>query len=170
MSRKSQRHVYRNGHQVKLLQSGEEFFGTVEGIIDSANNYIHFQAYILDEDETGIRIVNALIRAAGRGVRIYFLLDAFGTKYLSDELVKRIDDSGILFRFFSPTFITKGYQLSLRLHSKVIIADGETAIIGGMNFANRYRGYGKKKAWLDFAVMIKGPEMIHLLDIVKRLR
>jgi cardiolipin synthase A/B len=169
MSRRSQQHVYRNGHQVKLLQSGEEFFGAVEGIIDSANHYIHFQAYILDEDETGIRIVNALIRASGRGVRVYFLLDAFGTKYLSDELVKRIDDSGILFRFFSPTFVTKGYQLSLRLHSKVIIADGETAIIGGMNFANRYHGFGKKKAWLDFAVMIKGPEMIHLLDIVKRL-
>jgi cardiolipin synthase len=169
MSRRSQKVVYKNGHQVKLLQSGEEFFAAVEGIIDGAVRYIHFQCYILDEDDTGRRMADALIRAARRGVRTYLLLDAFGTKYLSDEFVKKIEGSGILFRFFSPTFITKGYQLSLRLHSKVVVVDGEVAIVGGMNFANRYHGTGTKKEWLDFAVMIRGPELIHLLDIVKYL-
>jgi cardiolipin synthase A/B len=169
MSRRTQRLVYKGGHQVTLLRSGEEFFAAVEKIIDGAKDYIHFQAYILDEDETGTRMVNALVRAAGRGVRIYLLLDAFGTKYLSDELVKKIEGSGILFRFFSPTFITKGFQMSLRLHSKVVLVDGEVAIVGGMNFANRYHGYGNKKEWLDFAVKIRGPECAHLLEIVKRL-
>jgi cardiolipin synthase len=169
MSRRTQRLVYKGGHQVTLLRSGEEFFAAVENIIDGAKDYIHFQAYILDEDETGTRMVNALVRAAGRGVRTYLLLDAFGTKYLSDELVKKIEGSGILFRFFSPTFITKGFQMSLRLHSKVVLVDGEVAIVGGMNFANRYHGYGNKKEWLDFAVKIRGPECAHLLEIVKRL-
>jgi Phosphatidylserine/phosphatidylglycerophosphate/cardiolipin synthases and related enzymes len=169
MSRRSQKIAYKSGHQVKLLHNGEEFFAAVEGIIDGAKNYIHFQSYILDEDETGNRMVDALVRAAGRGVRTYLLLDAYGTKYLSDELVKKIEDSGILFRFFSPTFITKGYQMSLRLHSKVVLADGDVAIISGMNFANRYHGYGTKKAWLDFAVKIRGPECAYLLDIMRRL-
>jgi cardiolipin synthase A/B len=169
MSRRSQKITYKNGHQVKLLHSGEEFFAAVEGIIDGAKNYIHFQSYILDEDETGNRMVDALVRAAGRGVRTYLLLDAYGTKYLSDELVKKIEDSGILFRFFSPTFITKDYQMSLRLHSKVVLADGDVAIISGMNFANRYHGYGTKKAWLDFAVKIRGPECAYLMDIMRRL-
>jgi cardiolipin synthase len=169
MSRRSQWLSYKGGHQVTLLRSGEEFFAAVENIIDGAKDYIHFQSYILDDDETGNRIVNALIRAAGRGVRTYLLLDAYGTKILSDKLIDNIEKSGILFRFFSPTFITKGYQLSLRLHSKVVLADGEVAIIGGMNFANRYHGYGTKKEWLDFAVQIRGPECAHLLDIVKKL-
>jgi cardiolipin synthase len=97
------------------------------------------------------------------------LLDAFGTKYLSNELIDSIERSGILFRFFFPTFITKGFQLSLRLHSKVVMADGEVAIIGGMNFANRYHGTKVKKEWLDFAVMIKGPECAHTLDILRKL-
>lgn len=169
MSRRSQQLVYKGGHQVTLLRSGEEFFAAVENIIDSALDYIHFQAYILDEDETGNRMIDALVRAAGRGVRVYLLLDAYGTKYLSDELVKKIEGSGILFRFFSPTFITEGYHLSLRLHSKVVLADGEVTIIGGMNFANRYHGYGTKKEWLDFAVLIRGPECARMLDIVRRL-
>lgn len=163
------RHNYRGGHQVALLRSGEQFFAAVEKLIDEARHFIHFQAYLLDEDETGKRIVEALIRAAGRGVRVYLLLDAYGTKYLSKEFVDSIDNAGILFRFFSPSLVTKGFQLSLRLHSKVVMADGEVAIIGGMNFADRYHGTGSKKEWLDFAVSVRGPECVQILAILKRL-
>lgn len=169
MKNPSNLHDYKGGNYVELLQGGEPYFASVEKIIDEAKHFIHFQTYIIDEDETGIRIINALIRASKRGVRIYLLLDAFGTKYLSKELIDSIEDSGILFRFFSPTFITKGFQLSLRLHSKVVMADGEVAIIGGMNFANRYHGSVVKKEWLDFAVLLKGPECVHILSIIKKL-
>ncbi len=162
-------HEYRNGHSLELLLSGEPFFSSVEKIIDEAHFFIHFQTYIIDEDETGTRIVNALIRAAKRGVRTYLLLDAFGTKYLSDSFVSSIENAGIFFRFFSPTFITKGFHLSLRLHSKVVLVDGLVAIIGGMNFADRYHGTPVKKEWLDFAVLIRGPECAHMLSILKKL-
>jgi cardiolipin synthase len=162
------RHEYRNGHSVELLQSGESFFAANIKAIDQANRYIHFQTYIVDEDETGLRIFDALIRAAGRGVRTYLLLDAFGTKYLSGELIKRIENSGILLRFFSPVFITKGFQLSLRLHHKVLLVDGGLAIIGGLNFADRYHGTARKKEWLDFAVVVKGPECMHINSILRR--
>ncbi|OFY46616.1 MAG: hypothetical protein A2Z69_03100 [Bacteroidetes bacterium RBG_13_44_24] len=167
---KARSHIqdYKGGHYVELLRSGESFFESVEKIIDDARHFIHFQTYIIDEDETGKRIINALIRAAGRGVRTYLLVDAFGTKYLSKEFIDSIENAGILFRFFSPTLTTKGFQLSLRLHSKVVMADGKAAIIGGMNFADRYRGLPGKKEWLDFAVLIRGPELIHILSIIKK--
>jgi len=163
------KHDYTGGHSVELLHSGDPFFVANVNAIDKAKKYIHFQSYIIDEDETGLRIIDALIRAAGRGVRIYLLLDAYGTKYLSGDLIKKIDDSGILFRFFSPAFITKGFQLSLRLHHKVLLVDGELAIIGGMNFADRYRGTSRKKEWLDFALIVKGPECIHINSILRKL-
>jgi cardiolipin synthase A/B len=163
------RHNYKGGHQISLLQSGEPFFAAVEKIIDEARHFIHFQAYLIDEDETGIRIFNALIRASERGVRTYLLLDAYGTKYLSKELVDSVDNSGILFRFFSPTLVTNGFQLSLRLHSKVVMADGEVAVIGGMNFADRYHGTSSTKEWLDFAVTVRGPECVQILAILKRI-
>jgi cardiolipin synthase len=166
--RGSSRHDYSDGHSVELLQSGEPFFTANIRAIDNARQYIHFQTYIVDEDETVLRIFDALARAARRGVRTYLLLDAYGTKYLSRELVKRIEDSGVLFRFFSPVFITKGFQLSLRLHHKVLLVDGELAIIGGMNFADRYHGTPRKREWLDFAVLIRGPECIHVNSIVRK--
>ncbi len=163
------KHEYKEGHYVELLQSGDTFFSAVIRVIDEAKRYIHFQTYIIDEDDTGRRIVDALVRAAGRGVRIYMLLDAFGTKYLTKEFIDKIEDSGILFRFFSPVFITRGFQLSLRLHHKVILTDGELAIIGGMNFADRYNGTAAVREWLDFAVLIKGPECIHVNSICRKL-
>jgi cardiolipin synthase len=162
------KHEYIGGHSVELLRSGEQFFAANIRLINQAKNYIHFQTYIVDEDETGERIIDALARAAERGVRTYLLLDAFGTKYLSGELIKKIENSGILFRFFSPAFIKKGFQLSLRLHHKVLLVDGEAAIVGGMNYADRYHGTSQKKEWLDFAVLIKGPECAHINSILKR--
>jgi cardiolipin synthase len=163
------KHDFKNGHSVELLYSGESFFAANIHAIDQARHYIHFQSYILDEDETGMRVVDSLVRAAERGVRTYLLLDAFGTKYLSGELIKKIEGAGIFFRFFSPAFITKGFQLSLRLHHKVLLVDGELAILGGMNFADRYHGTSTKKEWLDFAVIVKGPECIHINSILRKL-
>jgi cardiolipin synthase A/B len=163
------RHDYRDGHTIELLRSGENFFAACEKVIDEAKEYIHFQTYIVDDDETGRRIVNALIKASERGIRVYFLLDAYGGNSFSKDLINKVEEAGILFRLFSPRLITKGFQLSLRLHHKVMLADGDTAIIGGMNIADRYYGKPGLKAWLDFAILIKGPECSHVLFILKRL-
>jgi cardiolipin synthase len=163
------RHDYKSGHSIKLLKSGENYFATCEKIISRAKYYIHFQTYIVDDDETGRRIVDALCSAAKRGVRVYFLIDAFGGGSFSADLIKKVKEAGILFRKFSPGLITKGFQLSLRLHHKVLLTDGNIAVIGGMNIANRYRGTARLKEWLDFAILIKGPECAHTLFILKRL-
>jgi cardiolipin synthase A/B len=163
------RHDYRGGHSVELLRSGESFFAACEKVIDEANQFIHFQTYIVDDDDTGKRIVNALIRASKRGVRVYFLLDAYGGNSFSNELIKKVYEAGILFRKFSPRLISNDFQLSLRLHHKVLLADGITTIIGGMNVADRYHGNAKIKEWLDFAILLKGPESSHVLFILKRL-
>ena len=58
------RHDYKSGHSIELLRSGEKYFAACEKVIDEAKQYIHFQTYIVDDDDTGRRFVNALIRAA----------------------------------------------------------------------------------------------------------
>lgn len=162
-------HDYRDGHSIELLQSGESFFAAIEKVIDEANHFIHFQTYIVDDDDTGRRLVDALVRASKRGVKVYFLLDAYGGTSFSKELIRKVEDAGILFRKFSPGLITNGFQLSLRLHHKVLLTDGTTVIIGGMNIADRYRGKKGSTPWLDFAVLVRGPECAHVLLILKKL-
>jgi cardiolipin synthase len=163
------RRDYKSGHAVELLRSGRQYFTACIREIEKAEHYIHFQTYIVDDDETGRRFVNALIKAAKRGVRVYFLLDAYGGSSFSDNLISEVQEAGILFRKFSPGLITKDFQMSLRLHHKVLLADGEVAVIGGMNVANRYRGARDLKEWLDFAILIRGPENAHVLFILKKL-
>ena len=160
---------YASGHSVKLLRSGNSYFSACEKAIDAAIHFIHFQTYIVDDDDTGRRFVNALKRAAKRGVKVYFLLDAYGGKSFPYSLEKELEEAGALFRRFSPALISKDFQFSLRLHHKVLLVDGEHAIIGGMNVADRYRGKRDKKEWLDYAVSLKGPECAHVLFILKRL-
>jgi cardiolipin synthase len=162
-------HYYKSGHSIELLRSGEQFFSACEKAIDSAAQYIHFQIYIVDNDVTGRRFLDALIRASGRGVRVYFLLDAYGGNSFTGDLIAKAEAAGIFFRKFSPGLITKGFQLSLRLHHKVLLIDGEIAFIGGMNVADRYRGTSDQKEWLDFAICVRGPECAHVLFIMKKL-
>jgi cardiolipin synthase len=163
------RRAYKNGHSIRLLRSGEQYFAECEKVIDNARSYLHFQTYIVDDDSTGQRIVDALVRAAQRGVRVYFLLDAYGGGSFTKELITRVEEAGVLFRKFSPGLITKGFQMSLRLHHKVLLADGEVAIIGGMNVADRYRGTQTVKEWLDFAILVRGPECATIQIILRKL-
>ena len=91
-----------------------------EDKVDEAKNFIHFQTYIVDDDDTGRRMINALCSAAKRGVRVYLLLDAFGGGSFSRDMITEMEEAGVLFRKFSPVLISKGFQLSLRLHHKVL--------------------------------------------------
>ena len=163
------RRDYKGGHSVELLRSGKQYFTACQKEIEKAKHYIHFQTYIVDDDETGRRFVNSLIKAAKRGVNVYFLLDAYGGSSFSKTLTNEVEEAGIFFRKFSPGFITRDFQFSLRLHHKVLLVDGEVAIIGGMNVANRYHGTPGIKEWLDFALLIRGPECAHVLFILKKL-
>jgi len=167
--RKISPYRYQSGHSVDLLRSGSSYFSACEKAIASAKHFIHFQTYIVDDDETGRQLVEALKNAAQRGVRVYFLLDAYGGKSFPLQLEQEIENSGVLFRRFSPGLMSRDFQFSLRLHHKVLLVDGEQAIIGGMNVANRYYGTGDSKEWLDFAVSLKGPECMHVFFILKRL-
>ncbi|MBK7710021.1 MAG: hypothetical protein IPJ37_02895 [Bacteroidales bacterium] len=101
------RRDYKSGHAVELLKSGKQYFASCIREIDNARHYIHFQTYIVDDDETGRRFINALIKAAKRGVRVYFLLDAYGGKSLTANLIAEINEAGILFRNFLPHSLQK---------------------------------------------------------------
>src|SRR6188508_1201880 len=87
-----------------LVKGGREFFDTLEKLINEAEHFIHFQTYIFEDDETGRRIQQALIRAASRNVKVYLLADAFGSSALPDEFVDEMKTAGIKFRFFGPLF------------------------------------------------------------------
>jgi cardiolipin synthase len=157
-----------SGHDVTLVHSGREFFDLLVQLIDASEHSINFQTYIFDDDTTGNSIANALIRAATRGVQVSLLVDGVGSYSLGESFVNRLISAGIDFRFFSKLPWQGITQAGRRLHHKVVVFDQSSALIGGINIADKYNDVNEK-AWLDYAVLVKGPIVKHADAICKQI-
>lgn len=144
---------------VILVQSGEDYFSRLERIIEEAESEIHMQTYIFEYDAIGIRIGEALKNAASRNVKVYLLIDGFGSKSLPQKFIEELESYGINVRIFSPLFSANSFYIGRRLHQKVIVADADTALIGGINIAEKYRGTHTEAPWLDYAIQLKNPDL-----------
>jgi cardiolipin synthase len=162
---------YLHHNSVQLIRGGHAYFHLLEQMIDEARETIHLQTYIFDEDQTGITIAEALIRAATRGVHVFVLLDGYGSQELSATLMSRFKAAGIFFRRFEPLFKSKRFYLGRRLHHKVVVVDSWQGLVGGMNISDRYNDTPEAPAWLDWALHVEGDVAPELEKICKsRLR
>lgn len=139
---------------IELVHSGEDYFSRLESMITKAQFEIHLQMYIFENDVTGGRIVKALKEAASRKVSIYILLDGFGSLSFPTEIINELKQTGINFRYFSPLFSKNSFYLGRRLHQKVVVVDAKTALIGGINIADKYHGTETEAPWLDYAILV----------------
>jgi cardiolipin synthase len=138
--------------RIELVHSGEDYFSRLERIILEAKTEIHIQTYIFDYDNIGKKTIATLKIAASRNVKINILLDGFGSFSFPKEVIKELTNLGINIRFFSPFFSANSLYIGRRLHHKIVVADSKTALIGGINIADKYRGTAIAAPWLDYAV------------------
>jgi cardiolipin synthase len=148
---------------VEWIQSGQKYFNNLENLIENARYEIHLQTYIFDFDNTGSRIAEALIRAAGKKIRVFVLVDAYGSQNIPSEQINRMTEAGIQFRKFGKLYSKGSFHIGRRLHHKICVFDGLTSIIGGINISDNYNDKKDSPPWLDFAVLMKG-------DISRRLQ
>lgn len=141
--------------KIELVHSGEDFFNRLRYLICNAKSELHLQTYIFEDDATGKGVVHALKEAALRNVKVYVLLDGYGCASLSGYFINDLIAHGINIRFFAPFFSMNSIYLGRRLHHKVAVADGEIALVGGINIADKYRVTQTGQPWLDYAVQVK---------------
>jgi cardiolipin synthase len=139
---------------IALVHSGEDYFSRLERIILESKSEIHLQTYILDFDKTGKKIIEALKKAAAKNVKIYILLDGFGSFSFPEKAIEDLNKIGVDIRLFSPFFSANSLYIGRRLHHKLVVADSKIAMIGGINIADKYHGTEKTAPWLDYAVEI----------------
>jgi cardiolipin synthase len=161
-------HSYLSGNHVKLVHSGNNFFETLVRMIDAAESVIHFQNYIMDDDATGKQVGDALKRAAQRGVNVFLMLDAWGSRGLDDTLIESLKESGINFRWFGKLVTRHGLHIGRRMHHKIVVCDSHASLVGGVNIANRYHGNNLYPPWLDFGVYAEGNISIILERICQK--
>ena len=141
--------------KIELVYSGADYFSRLEKMINTSKIELHIQTYIFDTDSTGLRIVEALKKAALREVKIYLLIDGFGSNSFSSNIVKELRYYGVNVRYFSPLFSLNSFYIGRRLHQKVVVSDGKKVLIGGINIADKYHGSSFETPWLDYAIELE---------------
>ncbi len=142
--------------KIKLLSSGRAYFELLIRLIEHARENIQLQVYIYEPDETGQQVADALIRAAKRKVKVYMLVDGYGSQGLKRSFFRQFRENGIHFRFFKPLFKSRDFYVGRRMHQKMLVVDAQYALVTGINIGDRYNDKPGQPAWLDFGVCIEG--------------
>lgn len=162
------------GHEIELLETGEQYFPALEKAIDEARESVHLETYIFEDDPSGRRVGAALARAARRGVRVHVVVDGFGTAYVDEARAQALRDAGVLLEVFRPDL--RRYSLDRqrlrRMHRKMVVVDGAVAFVGGINVLDDYYdpNHGAlEHPRLDYAVRVRGPLVAHAHVAATRL-
>lgn len=160
--KKDSKGSYTTHNHVQFIRGGAPYFNRMLQMINHAKQSIHLQTYIFDDDATGRLVGDALKKAAQRGVNVYMMPDGYASRALSGSFIRELKTAGVHFRFFEPLIRSKHFYFGRRLHHKIIVADTQYAMVGGLNITERYNDRPGYTAWLDFAVWVEG-------EIVKEL-
>jgi len=152
----------RGGHSVQLLVTGQAYFPALIAALDGAQQQVHLETYIFHDDATGDSVIDALARAALRGVAVRLVVDGIGTPVLPDRWKEQLRHSGVQWQQFSPLgslgLLIPGRWR--RLHRKLCVVDRELAFCGGINVVDDFfdLNHGPQDtARFDFAVQVRGP-------------
>jgi cardiolipin synthase A/B len=151
-------------NKVQLVRGGKEYFTLLERLISEAMHSVFIRVYIWDDDTTGTRIADQLINASKRGIPVHIVADGYASQRLSKSFVRRLRDNNIRFRFFEPLLKSSHFYFGRRMHEKMVVIDGQHALIGGINFADRYNDVDNIEAWLDYAVLVQGNAAVALYN------
>jgi len=147
------------------LITGDEFYPELMKEIAKAEHHIHIQSYIIQGDEIGIALMEALKKKAESGVIVRVMYDTLGstkahltrffTKY---KKVKNMHIVG--WTIANP--LKRQLQINLRNHRKSAIIDGKLAFFGGINFGEENTTRGDLQPIRDYHFKIEGPGVVEL--------
>jgi cardiolipin synthase C len=149
-----------------LLSHGREAFIVRLAAIDLAEQTLDMQYYIWEGDTTGRIILDRVMLAADRGVKVRLLVD--DPYYKANDAVKGSLDAhpNVEIRLFNPfkrrrwkflEFFADYGRVNRRMHNKLTVADHAVAIVGGRNIADIYYGVNTTHNYRDLDVLAVGP-------------
>ncbi len=155
------------GNQAVLLQDGPATYKAMFAAIASAQDHINMETYILEDDEIGRQFAQALMDKQRQGVQVNIIRDSVGTFGTPVAFFQELAATGIKlleFNPINPLQSRKEWSLNQRDHRKLLITDGHTAFLGGINISSVYSGgsFGKSRsadqlAWRDTDLQLRGP-------------
>ena len=154
-------------NRIALLRDGFQAYPAMLAAIAQAKSTICLETYILRDDTTGLRFINALIERAQANVEVLLMYDFWGST-MSDESLARLAEAGVKVKAFGPVPFTARIgrilaRLLRRNHRKSLVVDGAVGFTGGLNIADDYAAVEDGGAgWRDTHVRVVGPGALEL--------
>jgi cardiolipin synthase A/B len=147
------------GNQVDLLIDGPDSYATMLEVIAQAQQWIHFENYIIRSDSAGWRFAERLVARAREGIHVRVLYDWLGSIGTRRGFWRYLRDGGVEVRAFHPPQLIEVVTNVSRNHRKLVVADGSRAVLGGLCIGCEWTGEGHSdgQPWRDTAVHIRGP-------------
>lgn len=158
------------GNALSLLTDADAFFTALLRDVAGARSTVDAGFYIWDGRGRGGEVVEALIQAAGRGVRCRVLADGMGSKeFLRGPEAARLRAAGVALTAALPTGLLRALlaRADLRNHRKIVVIDGDVAYTGSQNLVDprwfhQQAGVGE---WVDAMLRLEGPAAAALCGV-----
>lgn len=158
------------GNKTTLLEDGRATYAAMFAAMAQAKDHINMETYIIEDDAVGHEFATVLLAAQARGVQVNLIYDSVGGINTPKAFFERLTQAGIAvleFNPINPLLVKKAWLLNHRDHRKLLIVDGRTVFLGGINISSVYssgslvRRPGKtdanKVVWRDTDLKIEGP-------------
>jgi cardiolipin synthase len=135
--------------------------------INSARRHVHICTYIWLADTNGLKIKDACIRAAGRGIEVRVLADALGSyRLIGSQHWREMREQGcqtlVALPVGNPLWTLIRGRVDLRNHRKMVIIDNLVAWCGSQNLADpEFRIKPHYAPWVDIMTRCEGPVAQH---------
>ena len=159
----------------RLLPVGIDSFLLRMEMAEAAERTLDIQYFLIQSDDTGQLLIEALLRAADRGVRVRVLLDDAGSFGRDAQIRTLAGYPSVELRVFNPfayrgnvefvhvaEFLGDASRLNYRMHNKLFVVDNEIGILGGRNVGDEYFQGGRDFEFGDFDVIAAGPSVNQL--------
>lgn len=155
------------GNGVRLLKDAKENYPAWLEAIAAAERYVHFECYIVHEDDQGWSFAEALIKKAREGVKVRLIYDWLGgLGKTSRSFWKTLRAGGVDVRCYNPPRFDSPLGWVSRDHRKTLTIDGRIAFVTGLCIGRMWVGNPKKKLepWRDTGIEVRGPAIAHIED------
>lgn len=126
-------------------------------IIYAAENHIHLQFYIIEEDDFGCRLRDALVEKARQGVEVRLIYDCVGCWKVKERFFDSMRSAGVCVESFLKVFFPLlSSRVNYRNHRKLVVVDGKVGLVGGCNIADRYLEGINGGCWRDTMLLLRG--------------
>lgn len=156
------------GNRAQLLVDAGAAYPAMMRAIEEARHHVHLEFYIVQPDEIGRRLRDALERKAREGVEVRVVCDGLGSLHLPGDFWRPLVAAGGEAAVFRPVGRTLARlhhrdRADFRNHRKLLVVDGIAGFTGGINVGREYLGLDPTMGhWRDTHVGIHGPAVLSL--------